>query len=297
MSPDGPPEGEDPANDRPEPATRRTRFGGRFRRGRRLKINTLSFNRIFPNILTLLALCAGLTAIRYALAGKFEQAVMAQIISAVLDGVDGRVARLLRATSKFGQELDSLADGISFGVCPALVLYLWTMNTVGSIGWALCLLYAVCCVLRLARFNTMVGQTDVPPWAHNYFTGVPAPAAAGLAIMPIILWLYTENDVFRSPVLQGAVLLSVAMLMVSRLPTFSGKHIRLKPQWVLPVMIAIGVTSVFLVSETWATLSVLGFIYLFAIPVAFVRFRKLKRAPAVHAAAVDAIGEVHEDIR
>jgi CDP-diacylglycerol--serine O-phosphatidyltransferase len=295
MSPDG----SSDANDRPDAEPARTGFGGRFRRGRRLRPNSLSFNRMFPNIITMMALCAGLTAIRYAMAGKFEQAVTAQIISALLDGVDGRVARLLRATSKFGQELDSLADGISFGVCPALVLYLWTMNSAGSIGWALCLLYAVCCVLRLARFNTMVGQPDLPPWAHNYFTGVPAPAGAGLAIMPMILWLATDNDVFRAPVLQGTVLLVVAMLMVSRLPTFSGKHMRLKPQWVLPLMIAICVTIVFLVSETWKTLSVLGFIYLACIPLAYVSFRKLQRAPAAEQAAVaeEAAAEVNEDIQ
>lgn len=295
MSPDGPPD----TDDRPDEVPARTGFRGRFRGGRGLKINTLSFNRIFPNIITLLALCAGLTAIRYAMAGKFEQAVTAQVISAVLDGVDGRVARLLRATSKFGQELDSLADGISFGVCPALVLYVWTMSTYSSVGWALCLLYAACCVLRLARFNTMVGQPDLPPWAHNYFTGVPAPAGAGLAIMPMILWLYTENDFFRSPILQGVVLLGVALLMVSRLPTFSGKHVRLKPQWVPPLMLLIVVTVAFLVTDTWATLSVLGIAYLLSIPVAVFKFRKLKRAPVATQAAVaaEAADEVHEDIQ
>jgi CDP-diacylglycerol--serine O-phosphatidyltransferase len=289
MSPDGPPDGpHDPRDADPGREDRgdgpgRALFGRRFGgagRARRLKINTLSFNRIFPNILTLLALCAGLTAIRYAMAGKFEQAVTSQIIAAMLDGIDGRVARLLRATSKFGQELDSLADGISFGVCPAIVIYLWTMNTASSIGWALCLLYAVCCVLRLARFNTMVGQPDLPPWAHNYFTGVPAPAGAGLAILPMILWLYSDSDAFRSPVLVGLVLIGSATLMVSRVPTFSGKHIRLKPQWVLPLMILIGLTAAFLVTDPWATLSVVGFVYLASIPFAVVTFRKLQRAPA-----------------
>jgi CDP-diacylglycerol--serine O-phosphatidyltransferase len=284
MSPDGPDDDrlrDDASGAEPE-RPERTGFGRGFRRhgrSRRLKINTLSFNRIFPNVLTLLALCAGLTAIRYAIAGKFEQAVTAQVISAVLDGVDGRVARLLRATSKFGQELDSLADGISFGVCPAIVIYLWSMNTASGIGWALCLLFAVSCVLRLARFNTMVGQPDLPPWAHNYFTGVPAPAGAGLAIMPMILWLYTDSDVFRSPVLVGLVMLGVAVLMVSRVPTFSGKHIRLKQQWVLPLMLLLVLMVAFLVTDSWATLSVMGFLYLASIPVSVVTFRRLKRLP------------------
>ncbi len=276
MSPDG------PEADRPDETPERGGLGRRLRRegrGRRLKINTLSFNRIFPNLITVLALCAGLTAIRYAMAGKFEQAVTAQVISAVLDGLDGRVARLLRATSKFGQELDSLADGISFGVCPALVLYLWTMNEAVTFGWPLCLLFAVCCVLRLARFNTMVGAPDLPAWAHNYFTGVPAPAGAGLAILPIILWLYTGNEGLRSPFVAGSVLLVAAMLMVSRVPTFAGKHIRLKPQWVVPVMILFAAVAAFLVTEPWATLSVMGFAYLASIPVAIMSFRRLKHAP------------------
>jgi CDP-diacylglycerol--serine O-phosphatidyltransferase len=280
MAPDGPAD-DDGAGDRSARDDVPRRPGGR---GRRLRINTLSFNRIFPNILTLLALCAGLTAIRYAMSDKWEQAVIAQIIAALLDGVDGRVARLLRATSKFGQELDSLADGISFGVCPAMVIYLWTMNSYSSVGWALCLLYAVCCVLRLARFNTMVGQPDLPSWAHNYFTGVPAPAGAGLAILPMILWLYTESDIFRSPILVGCVLLATAMLMVSRIPTFAGKHVRLKAQWVLPLMLLIGLLAAFLVTDPWATLSLLGFVYIASIPFSVMSFRKLKSAAPAPAA-------------
>ena len=266
--------------DRPDDTPALGGLSGRLRRdGRRLKINTLSFNRLLPNVLTLLALCAGLTAIRYAMAGKFEQAVTAQVISAVLDGLDGRIARLLRTTSKFGQELDSLADGISFGVCPAIVLYLWTMHDAVTLGWPLCLLFAVCCVLRLARFNTMVGQPDLPHWAHNYFTGVPAPAGAGIAILPMILWLYSGSEVFRSPVVAGSVLLAAAILMVSRVPTFSGKHVRLQPHWVLPLMLLFAVTAALLVTEPWATLSVMGFLYIACIPLAVISFRRKKRAP------------------
>ncbi|MBT4741050.1 MAG: phosphatidylcholine/phosphatidylserine synthase, partial [Rhodospirillaceae bacterium] len=131
---------------------------------------TMPFNQLFPNMLTVLALCSGLTAIRFAISADWERAVIALVIACFLDGIDGLVARLLRGTTKFGAELDSLSDAISFGVVPSIMLYLWAMQDAGTLGWALCLLYAVCCVLRLARFNTMVGDPGLPSWAHNYFT-------------------------------------------------------------------------------------------------------------------------------
>ena len=251
-------------------------MGGAARR----RFKSLSFNRIFPNILTLLALCAGLTAIRYGLNGQWDRAAMAVVLAGMLDGVDGRVARLLRSTSKFGAELDSLADAISFGVAPAILMYLWVMHTAGGIGWALCLLHAVCCVLRLARFNTMVGQPDLPHWAHNYFTGVPSPGGAGIAIIPLTLWLYSESEVFHTPVVAGIFLLASSILMVSRVPVYSGKHMRLKPQWVLPLMILIGAFAAFLVTDPWATLSVVGIVYTLSIPFSAWSFRRLQKRDA-----------------
>ena len=153
------------ADDDPLDVPRRKRFGrGVMGSAARRRLKSLSFNRIFPNILTLLALCAGLTAIRYGINTQWDRAAGALVLAAMLDGVDGRVARMLRATTKFGAELDSLADAVNFGVAPAMLMYLWVMHDAGGIGWALCLLHAVCCVLRLARFNTMVGQPDLPPW-------------------------------------------------------------------------------------------------------------------------------------
>jgi CDP-diacylglycerol--serine O-phosphatidyltransferase len=241
---------------------------------------------MFPNMLTLLALCAGLTAIRYGIAEKWDRAVIALVVAAFLDGLDGRIARLLQATSKFGQELDSLADAISFGVAPAVLMYLWSLQHGRSMGWAVALLFAVCAVLRLARFNTMVGQ-DLPHWAHNYFTGVPTPAGAGLAVLPLIMWLNTDVDVFRNPAVTGPLLVVVAILMVSRVPTYSGKRMRLKPQWVVPVMILIGLTGAFLVTDTWATLSVIGVVYIAVIPVSVFSFRRLKYAAKPHADAID----------
>lgn len=238
---------------------------------------TLSFNRLFPNILTVLALCSGLTAIRFGIGEQWERAVIALVIACFLDGIDGLVARLLRGTTKFGAELDSLSDAISFGMVPALLLYLWAMQGAGTVGWALCLLYAVCCVLRLARFNTMVGEPGLPSWAHNYFTGVPSPAAAGLAILPMILSFYFEAGVFSSPVIVGLFLAVVSFLMVSRVPTFSVKRLRVPRQFALPMMLLIVLSAGFLVTETWATLGLMGVLYLGSIPFSILTFRRLSR--------------------
>ena len=249
------------------------------RPGRRFK--SLSINRVLPNMMTLLAMCAGLTAIRYAVNEQWDRAVIAIVIAGVIDGLDGRVARMLRGTSKFGAELDSLADAVNFGVVPAMVIYLWAMHSAGSLGWALCLLHAVCCVLRLARFNTMIGEPEVRPWAHRYFTGVPAPSGAGLAILPLILFLETGRGVFDSPWVVGAFLLVSSILMVSQVPTYSMKAIRLKPSWVIPAMLAVGILAAFLVTDPWLTLSVVGFLYLGSIPVsAWSHKRQVLRAAA-----------------
>lgn len=270
------PQGTDGEDDAPE-VSGRPRFGrGIMGSAARRRLKSLSFNRIFPNILTLLALCAGLTAIRYGINAQWDRAAMALVLAAMLDGVDGRVARMLRSTTKFGAELDSLADAVSFGVAPAMVMYLWVMNDAGGIGWALCLLHAVCCVLRLARFNTMVGQPDLPPWAHNYFTGVPSPGGAGIAIMPLVFWLNSDAAFFASPVVAGAFLLASSILMVSRVPVYSGKHMRMKPQWVIPLMVLIGALAAFLVTDPWATLGLVGIAYLASIPFSAWSFRQLE---------------------
>ncbi len=242
------------------------------------RINGLSFNKLIPNILTVLALCAGLTGIRFALHGKWEAAVTAILVAAVFDGLDGRIARLLHGTSKFGAELDSLSDFVSFGVAPAMILYFFSMQTAGSLGWAVVLLFAVCCALRLARFNTMIGQPDLPPWAYNFFTGVPAPAAAGLALLPMMLeFQFDDVDFFAHPMVVGTVLVLVAFLMVSRIPTFSGKKFRVPHKYVLPVLLVVGLLTAFLVSAPWTTISVVALIYLGSIPLSLSAFRKLSR--------------------
>jgi CDP-diacylglycerol--serine O-phosphatidyltransferase len=211
------------------------------------------------------------------MAERFEAAVTAIIIAGVLDGLDGRIARLLKVISSFGAELDSLSDFVSFGVAPAVLLYLWTMGAMQSVGWAVVLLFAVCCALRLARFNTQIGA-EPPPYAYNFFTGVPAPAGAGLVMMPLMASFEFGSDFFRSPILNGLVLASVAALMVSRVPTFSLKRLRVQREWVLPVLVAIGLAAAFLTTEPWATLLAVGVVYLATMPISVLHYARLRRA-------------------
>lgn len=236
----------------------------------------LSLNRMIPNILTLLALCAGLTAIRYGLKAEFQKACIAVAIAALLDGLDGRVARMLRGTSKFGAELDSLSDFVCFGVVPAMLLYLWALQDVGGLGWAAVLLYCVASASRLARFNTMLDDEAPPPWARNYFTGVPAPAAAGSVLMPMMLSFEIDSTFFHHPVVVGFFLLMVGFLMVSTMPTFSFKKMRVSPKMVLPLMLIVGAFAAFLVTEPWLTLSAVIITYLGSIPLAFRNYRALR---------------------
>jgi CDP-diacylglycerol--serine O-phosphatidyltransferase len=236
----------------------------------------LSLNRMIPNILTLLALCAGMTGIRLAIVGKFETAVAAIIVAGILDGLDGRIARLLKGTSSFGAQLDSLSDFVSFGVAPAVMLYIWTMDQFHGFGWAVVLIFAVCCGLRLARFNTQLGQ-ELPPYAYNFFTGVPAPAGAGLVIIPMFAAFEFGDTFFRTPVLNTFVILAVAGLMVSRVPTFALKRFHVRSEWVLPTLLGVGALAAFLTTEPWATLLVVGVIYVGSFPFSIRYYRKLKR--------------------
>jgi CDP-diacylglycerol--serine O-phosphatidyltransferase len=245
-----------------------------------------SVNRLIPNILTLLALCAGMTSIRFGLLLRWELAVIALAVAAVLDTLDGRIARLLDSSSKFGAELDSLADVIGFGVAPSLLLYLWAMHSAGGPGWAVCLLFAVCCSLRLARFNTKLDNTDLPAWTGRFFSGVPAPAAAGLALTPMIASFEFGPGFYNHPLFVGAVMVGVAALMVSRVPTFSFKRLKVRPRAVLPVMIAIGLLIVLVISTPWIAFLGIAIGYLGTIPVSIVYYRRLAaRRPVPEAAA------------
>ena len=238
------------------------------------RLRGLSINRMIPNILTLLALSAGLTAIRFAMQERWEHACLAIVVAAILDGLDGRIARILKGASRFGAELDSLSDFISFGVAPVIVLYLWTLHTAADAGWIVVLLYSVCCALRLARFNTHLDEPDRPAWRSNYFTGVPSPAGAGLVLMPMFLAFQVGETLFSSPEFVTFVVIAVALLLVSPLPTFAFKRVRIPHRWVLPVMLAVGTFTAFLISAPWLTMTLSGLLYLASIPVSVRRFRQ-----------------------
>lgn len=230
-------------------------------RVRMQRLSDLSVNRMVPNILTLLALCAGMTAMRFAMGGNFQAAVFSIIAAGVFDGLDGRMARLLKATSSFGAELDSLADFVSFGVAPAAVIYLWTMSELHGLGWAIVLFFAVCCALRLARFNSAT-HGEVPSYAAPFFTGAPAPAGAGLVMVPMFLSFEWGDWLFRSPYLNAVTVTGIALLMVSKVPTVSLKRIRIPHHMVVPTLLAFGVATAFLTTEPWLTLIVVGIVYL-----------------------------------
>ena len=242
-----------------------------------------SFNRIIPNLLTLLGLCAGLTAIRFAIEGRFGSAAVAIVVAAGIDGLDGRLARLLKAVTRFGAEFDSLADFVCFGVAPAFVLYLWSLEHAGRYGFIPCLFFAVCMALRLARFNASLDSAPRPAYAHSFFTGVPAPAGAGLALFPLFVglearsigwdWLYT---VARSGVFTALVLAGTAVLLVSTVPVWSFKNFKMPAEYVLPVMLGTGTFAALLVADPWAALAAAGLLYLAMLPFSVRSFRRLR---------------------
>jgi CDP-diacylglycerol--serine O-phosphatidyltransferase len=241
------------------------------------RLSGLSVNRMVPNVLTLLALCAGMTAMRFAMGGNFEMAVFAIIAAGIFDGLDGRMARLLKATSSFGAELDSLSDFVSFGVAPAAVLYLWTLSGLHGLGWAIVLLFAVCCALRLARFNTET-HGGVPSYAAPFFTGVPAPGGAGLVMVPMFLSFEWGDWLFRSPYLNAVTVTGIALLMISKVPTVSLKRIRIPHDLVIPTLLGFGVATAFLTTEPWLTLTVVGIVYVSSIPLTIRSYYRLKHA-------------------
>ncbi len=223
-------------------------------------------HRLIPNMLTMLALCAGLTALRYGVDGRYQLAVLAVVVAAVLDGLDGRIARLIGATSRFGAELDSLSDFACFGVVPAVLLYLWSMHGAGGLGWAIVLLYAVCTALRLARFNTATHDPEQPAWRANFFTGVPAPAGAGLALLPLIATFELGGGLALHPWLVGAWIVCVGALMVSQVPTFALKKLKVPHRLVGLVLLAVSAVTAALITEPWLTLLTLAIVYLGSIP-------------------------------
>jgi CDP-diacylglycerol--serine O-phosphatidyltransferase len=247
----------------------------------------IPFRGLIPNAITALALCFGLTAVRFAVTASqgnledWQLALACTVIAGVLDGMDGRIARLLRAQSKFGAELDSLSDNVAFGTAPALILFLWSLQYAPKFGWAAALALAVCCALRLARFNARLDAAEQPHKSAGFNTGVPAPAGAGLAFLPIFLWLVSDrNPIFQSwPVVMIWTLL-VAVLMISSLPTYSWSSIRIRREWRLFTLAGVAVLGAALLTATWYTLLALGILYLVMIPVASLSYLRVKRRRA-----------------
>lgn len=221
---------------------------------------------VLPNLVTVLAICAGLSGIRFAFENRFETAVVMVLLAAFLDGIDGRLARLLKATSKFGAQMDSLADIVNFGVAPALVLYAYLLDRAGSPGWIAALLFAIACGMRLARFNVLDEQTDRPAWQADYFVGVPAPAGAVLVMLPLYL-AFLGMPPTRPIAFAGvAFTVLIAFFLVSRLPVYSGKSVKIPGDRVLPVILAVVLYMLLLVSYPWHTLTASVVAYLVFLP-------------------------------
>nr|WP_239002769.1 phosphatidylcholine/phosphatidylserine synthase [Rhodovastum atsumiense] len=259
------------------------RLRSRFHRRSRPRFKGPSFNHVIPNILTMLGLCAGLTAIRFALEGRFGAAAVSIVVAGCIDGLDGRIARLLKATSRFGAEFDSLADFLCFGVAPAIVLYLWSLQSAHGFGFMPCLMFAVCMALRLARFNAALDAPH-PAYTYNFFTGVPAPAGAGLALFPLFLGLEAKSleldwllRVANFPGFVAAVLIGTGILLVSTLPVWSFKNFKVPAEYVLPLLLGTGLFAALLVADPWAALAAAGLIYIAMLPFSVRSYRRLKR--------------------
>jgi CDP-diacylglycerol--serine O-phosphatidyltransferase len=244
---------------------------------RRRRFRPIPVRMLVPNFITLLAICAGLTAIRLSTEGRMELAVAAIVFAAVLDGLDGRVARMIKGQSKFGAELDSLADFVNFGVAPGLILYFWQLHDLNNVGWIAAMTFAISGGLRLARFNATMDDPNKPAFAANFFTGVPAPAGAITVLLPIYLAFL---GVPQPPaVLTAFYTLLIAILMVSRLPVFSGKTVRMRvpPEMVLPVFVSVIFFIALLISYPWVILSFGSVIYLLSLPVGWKSYRDHSR--------------------
>lgn len=238
----------------------------------------IGLHRMVPNIMTLTALAAGLTAMQLAFNGQWDRAVLAIVIAAVLDAMDGATARLLKAQSDFGAQLDSFSDFLAFGIAPIMILYMWILQDSGKIGWIALIVYAACMAMRLARYNVATTK-EVAPWKKGFFQGVPAPAGAGLALLPIFVWLQspeTFDDLEWANWLVGIWALLVAAMMISRIPTWSSKMIRVPRKMGMPALAAAVLLIAALIQAPWQTLTILSLAYLTHIPFAFRHFRKLQ---------------------
>ncbi len=245
------------------------------------RLKDLPLTRLLPNTLTLFSLCSGLTGVRCAMQERWELAVIAIMLAAMFDVLDGRVARMLNIASKFGAELDSLSDAISFGVAPGFIMYEWTLKEAGEFGWFAVLIFAVCCALRLARFNTMLEAHDAPLWTKRYFTGVPAPSGAALGLLPLALVLEFGPEIRMPSAVNAVWMLFVGGLMVSRVPSFALKGWRIERLWVAPLFVGIVAFVAGLITNTWLTYSIVGILYLAVLPFSWHSYRSRAKKEGV----------------
>jgi len=227
---------------------------------------------LLPNVLTIFGVCLGLSSIKFAIDTNYAMSIIAIGFAAILDTLDGRVARLIKGTSKVGKELDSLTDVISFGVAPGFIMYFWTLNEVGKFGWMLVLIYTVCCALRLARFNLTTIEEDVA-WKINFFEGVPSPAAAGLVLLPLILSLSGLIELDNYAVISSTTILLISILMVSKIPTYSLKRILIPRNLAIFLLLGIGIYVSLLIFYTFETLFFTGLIYITLIPISYFHYK------------------------
>ncbi|MCU0949246.1 MAG: CDP-diacylglycerol--serine O-phosphatidyltransferase [Porphyrobacter sp.] len=237
----------------------------------------LTLRAMLPNAVTAAALCSGLTGIRFAIEGQWSFAIGLVVLAGVLDGMDGRIARLLNAQSRFGAELDSLADSLSFGVAPALILFMWSLKGWPTFGWLAALAFAICCVLRLARFNARIDLDDQPHKSAGFLTGVPAPVGAGLAFTPFYLWTETGIGLLREPVFMAGWLTLIAVLMISNLPTLSWASLRPRRSIRLPLIAFTGLAFAALLLKPWWTLAAICVVYLALMPYGLVKYARVRR--------------------
>ncbi len=246
------------------------KFKGRMNR-------KLTFRSMAPNIVTILALSAGLTALKFSLAGQFEMAAFAVILAGVLDTLDGGLARILNSSSKFGAELDSLSDVVSFGVVPAIIVYIWTLNTIGGFGWAVTLAFVVCQALRLARFNSKLEEEDEPIKSTGFLTGFPAPVGAAMAILPMALEFETNTGWFQNPYVVAGYMGLVCFGMVSKIPTYSFKQLFIRKNQMVPMLLAVGLMAALIIEYGWIMLGVTAIGYFALIPLGIMQYTKLKK--------------------
>ena len=252
--------------------------------GRQRVARALSLRALIPNAITALALCSGLTGIRYAIGGEWDRAALAIVFAAVFDVLDGRVARMIKGTSRFGAELDSLSDMVAFGVAPALIMFLWSLQTMPRLGWLAALAHAVCCALRLARFNAQLDAEELPYKQAGFLTGVPAPAGAAVALIPLFVWLAVRDWpyrdavqlVVRSPYMVCALLIISAFLMIINLPSWSWRVFRIPVRLRIAALLAIALLFAALFTQPWDVLSLLAISYTLSVPFAWWRYAAVK---------------------